>query len=96
MASNELIVDDEYIKSMGNFFFKMGNTIIDKMIEDYISKLQEIKDSAIKEGEIADSLEAYIASAQALKDRAGEMGSELDDLTGYFITDIDNADQYLF
>lgn len=96
MASTELIIDDEYIHSMGSYFEKIGNSVIDKMIDGYISKLQEIKKSAIKEGEIADSLEAYIEAAQVLKDRAGKMGWELNKLTGYFITEIDDADQYLF
>ena len=95
MAVGELIIDDDYVKSMGRFYSTMGSNI-DQMIDDYISKLQEIKASAIMEGDIAEALNTYITSAQALKEKAGNMGSEMRDLVNNFIADIDDADQFLF
>lgn len=95
MATSELIIDDDYISDMGNYLRRAGNSI-DNMIDSYIAKLQEIKVSAIMEGEIANSLEAYITSAQGLKDRAGDMGTEMEKLLDSFIADVDKADQFLF
>lgn len=95
MAVGELIIDDDYVKSMGRFYRAMGNNI-DQMIEDYILKLQEIKTSSIMEGDIAEALNSYITSAQALKEKAGDMGNEMKDLVNNFIADIDDADQFLF
>lgn len=96
MSSNELIVDDDYIRQMGKYYYKMGNSAIDIMLKDYINIMQEIKDTAIMEGDIADSLSTFIQCAQSLKDRAGDIGNELKQLTDYFISDIDEADQFLF
>lgn len=96
MTSSELIVDDDYIKRMGRYYYVMGNTVVDKMIDEYIKKLEEIKNVAIMEGDIADSLNIYIENAQSLKNKAGEIGSELKSLMTYFLTDVDKADQFLF
>lgn len=96
MSSSDLVIDDEYISALGSFYINMGDNIVDEMINSYIKKMQEIKDKAIMEGEIAESLEAFIEYAQNLKDVAGEIGTELKDLMEYFITDIDKADEFLF
>lgn len=96
MSSSDLVIDDEYISSLGSFYTSMGDNIIDEMINSYIEKMQEIKDKAIMEGDIAESLQAFLEYAQSLKDIAGEIGTELKDLMECFITDIDQADEFLF
>ena len=44
MASNELIIDDDYCNAMGEYFVKQGEEI-DKLIMDYINilNLHQIK-----------------------------------------------------
>lgn len=47
MASNELIIDDDYCRAMGSYFTKQGEEL-DQLIVDYISILQDVKIRALR------------------------------------------------
>ena len=47
MASNELIIDDDYCRAMGSYFTKQGEEL-DQLIVDYISILQDVKNKGIR------------------------------------------------
>lgn len=94
--NNELIIDDEHLKSAGKYCRCKGNMVIDKMIDEYIAKLKEIEEQALISGTISDQFTAYIMKAESLKECAGEIGEKVENLINLYIQEIDNADQYLF
>jgi len=97
MSGEQLIVDDVYFKNQSSSYYsRMGVNIIDKMLENYIEKMQQVKDIAIVDGETAEALQEFIDKAQSLKGCSGQIGEELKKLTKYFIEAIDDADDILF
>lgn len=95
MATNELIVDDDYLKSMGTYFVKQGEQL-DKLISEYISVLKEVKSKAIVSGDVATALNAYITYAEKLNKQIGNISTSAKKQIDNFVAKIDAADQYLF
>lgn len=95
MATNELIVDDDYLKSMGTYFVKQGEQL-DKLISEYISVLKEVKSKAIVSGDVANALNAYITYAEKLNKQIGNVSTSAKKQIDNFVAKIDAADQYLF
>lgn len=95
MASDNLIIDDDYCKAMGTYFTKQGEQI-DKLVMDYISILQDVKNQAIISGEVSDALSAYITYVQKLNKQIGNISTSIKVQIDKFLTRIDLEDQYLF
>lgn len=95
MASNELIIDDEYCKAMGTYFTKQGQQL-DQMISDYVAILQDVRNKAIVSGDVAKALSAYISYAEKLKKQIGNISTSASNQINSFLTKVDAADQYLF
>lgn len=95
MASNELIIDDDYCKAMGTYFLKQGGEI-DELIYKYLSILQEVKDKAIISGDISDALSVYLAYVQKLTKHFGAISSSIKSQIDNFLERVDSEDQYLF
>lgn len=95
MASNELIVDDEYCKKMGDYFLKQGQQL-DTFISQYISILKSVKQNAVKQGETADALAAYIKQAEKMNKQIGSISKSAQTYANSFVNQIDQADQFLF
>ena len=88
MAENELIIDDEYCASMASYFFAQGNHL-NIMVKNYI-------DAVEKEGEVAETLEAYITYVKKLDEQIKEISIIVKKQVEDFLTQIDDADEYLF
>lgn len=95
MASNELIIDDVYCRSMGTYFETQGHQI-DHIISQYVSILQEVKSKAIVSGEVADALSAFISYASKLNKQIGNISTTAMKQVNAFLSNIDSADQYLY
>lgn len=95
MASNELIVDDEYCRTMGNYFIKKGSEINSAIIE-YVSLLEDIKTNAIVSGDVSDALGVYIEYAWKLVNQVDKIGETVQREINSFLVRVDEADQYLF
>lgn len=95
MASNELIIDDDYCKSMGTYFTKQGQQL-DQMISDYVTILQDVRNKAILSGDVATALSAYITYAEKLKQKIGNVSTNAGNQITTFLSKVDAADQYLF
>lgn len=95
MASNELAVDDEYCKAMGNYFVSQGQQI-DQIVSEYVSILQDLRNRAIVSGDVADALSAYIECAGKLNKQIGSISTTVNKHVNAFLSKIDDADQYLF
>lgn len=95
MASNQCIIDDEYCTAMGEYFKKQGENL-DKMVSDYVSALQTVRNKAIKKGEVADALDSFIDYAEKLKEQMGIISENAQAHVNKFLEQVDEADQYLF
>lgn len=95
MASNELIIDDEYCRSMGQFFEDQGKQL-DQLIASYNSILKELRQNAIVSGDVANSLSLYIDYANRLNQLFSKVSDVAKQQINAFIDQVDEADQYLF
>lgn len=95
MASNELVVDDEYCKKMGDYFLKQGHQL-DIFVSQYISILKGVKQNGIKKGDTADALGAYIKQAEKMNKQIGTISKSAQTYANRFVNQIDQADQFLF
>ncbi len=95
MASNELIIDDEYCRAMGSFFVSQGQQI-DQIISEYVSILQDLRNRAIISGDVAKALTAYISYANKLNKQIGNISTTAKKQVDAFLSKVDAADQYLF
>lgn len=95
MANKQLIIDDDYCRALGDFFVKQGEHM-DGVIAEYVSILQEIKNSAITSGDVSNALGEYISYAQKLNDQIGNISITAKTHIDKFLTSVDDADQYLF
>lgn len=95
MASNELIIDDDYCKAMGTYFVKQGEEI-DKLVLDYISILNEVKNRAIISGDVSKALGTYITYVKKLNKQIGNISNSIEKQIGNFLIQVDAEDEYLF
>lgn len=95
MASNELIIDDDYCRSMGAYFTKQGQQL-DQMISEYVAILQDVRSNAIVSGDVATALSAYISYAERLNKQIGNISTNASNQITAFLKKVDTADQYLF
>ena len=95
MASNDLIIDDDYCKAIADRFVQEGEHI-DQIAEEYLSILLETRNKAILDGATANALSAYISAASVLRNKTEKIS--IDFLTEIlnFISEVDSEDQYLF
>lgn len=95
MASNQLIIDDDYCRAMSDYFIKQGEHM-DTVIAEYVLILQDIKKNAIISGDVSNALEMYISYAQKLNKQIGNISTVAKSHIEYFLIRVDDADQYLF
>lgn len=95
MASNELIIDDDYCKAMGKYFVKQGEEM-DALVSDYISIIQEVKNKAIINGDVSKVLAIYIDYVKKLNKQIGGISISMKIQIDSFLARIDLEDKYLF
>ena len=95
MASNELIVDDDYCKAMGAYFEKQGKEI-DKLISDYISIIEEVRNNGITSGNVSNALNSYIIYVKKLNKQIGNLSNSNKTQIDKFLAHVDELDRYLF
>lgn len=95
MASNELIIDDDYCKAMGSYFEKQGEEL-DQLVVDYISILQDVKNKGITSGDVSNALNSYINYVKKLNKKIGNLSTSTKIQIDNFLAQVDEEDQYLF
>lgn len=95
MASNELIIDDDYCRAMGSYFEKQGKEM-DKLIADYISILWDLRRKGIISGEVAKTLNTYITYVRKLNNQIGNISTSTKIQINNFLARVDAEDKYLF
>lgn len=95
MASNELIIDDDYCKAMGSYFEKKGEEL-DQLVVDYISILQDVKNKGITSGDVSNALNSYINYVKKLNKKIGNLSTSTRIQIDNFLAQVDEEDRYLF
>lgn len=95
MASNDLIIDDDFIKAVSKYYEKQGKHL-DVLTSKYVRILKQVRRNGITGGEVAEALSEYIEYAEKLNGQFGDAAEILQTHIGNFLTKIDEADQYLF
>lgn len=95
MASRELIIDDEYCSSVSGYVDREGNNI-ESLLNFYIAALNEIRQKAIIEGDVANALSAYIEYANRLTNRFSILSTSIKIQISNYLEAVDEADKYLF
>ena len=95
MASNQCIIDDAYCTQMGTYFKRQGEQL-DRMIADYITALENVRDTAIIKGDVHVVLDAYIDYAENMKEKLGVISNNAQAHVTKFLAKVDETDQYLF
>ena len=95
MASNELIIDDDYCRTMGEYFVKKGNEM-DRLVSDYVSILQTVKNAGIKSGDVSDALGTYITYVKKMNQKVGNISKTAKEEINRFLARVDAEDKYLF
>lgn len=95
MANKELIVDDDYCKTMGKYFVSRG-AHLEVVISEYIQILESIKQDAIISGDVASALQVYIGYSKKMQNKIRYISQNAKQQTDEYLVKIDKADQYLF
>ncbi len=95
MASNDIIIDDDFCRSMGKYFSSQGEKI-DNIVFEYVSILQDLRNRAIVSGDTAKALSSYIEYASKLKKQFGGISSVAKMQVEMFLKAVDESDQYLY
>ena len=66
------------------------------MVKDYIAAVEKVRSNAIKEGEVAEALDVYITYVKKLYEQIEEISVIAQNQVNDFLTQVDNADEYLF
>lgn len=95
MASNDLIIDDKYCKTVADFCSEQGKKL-DQIISKYVVILNSVADKGITKGSAHDILKMYISYAEKLKEQYGCFSEVAKSQIVSFNNKVDEADQYLF
>ena len=95
MASNELIIDDDYCRGMGTYFVRQGERL-DELTREYISILEEVKGKAITSGEVSSALSVYITYVKKLNNQISDISTSVKNQIDQFLAQVDSEDQYIF
>lgn len=90
-----LIIDDDYVISVGNACCKRASSL-ESILNEYILILKSINDTAIQEGEISEAVNAYILCAQQIEGQIQTISSDMKRICNCMIDAVDKADSYLF
>ena len=92
---NNLIVSDEYINEMSEFFLKQGENL-ENMLDQYLAVLWVICNINITSGKIHDGLEAYKNAGKSLNGELKILSTVVSQTLKNFLNEIDEVDKYIY
>lgn len=95
MAGTELIIDDDYVATMGTYLNDKG-TELQGFVDQYIQILEKIRTDAIIAGDTAKALDEFINFSKNLNVKIQELGASGKKQAEGFAIEVDEADSYLF
>ncbi len=93
--ANELIVSDDYIEEMSEFFLNQGQNL-ENMLDQYLTAVSVICSTNITSGRIHDGLEAYRNAGKSLNGELKMLSTVVSQTLNNFINEIDEVDKYLY
>lgn len=94
-TTEELLVDDAYIKDVGAYF-KSYAAQLQSAMDQYTATVSCMKDEAAVSGEFSRALGDFLQHARALKDVISSFGDEIAAVCDGYLEEIDEKDQYLY
>lgn len=95
MAKKDIRIDDEYFNAMGIFYSKEYGELQDG-VDKYIKIMESIIEDAIIEGKTAKALESFVNYAKVLSGIIKPLGEECKGLCINYLSEIDEADSFLY
>ena len=91
----ELIIYDAEIQNLADFCDKTGGEL-EVFFYRYIRILESISENALKSGDARARLDSYISYASKMLGDLAQNSREVQSNMKNYLTQIDNADQFLF
>lgn len=95
MQDTELIIDEEYINGMAEYFEKQGKQL-QQMADSYINTMTRVVKEGVVMGETSESLNTFLEYAQKLNQVIGSTAIQVRISTMNYLEEIDTQDQYLY
>lgn len=91
----DTIIDEEYLAEVENWMLNQGEQF-ESFLGEYIQILLQTSMQGITQGKTAEALKNYIGIAVNLKNHVGDISELTAQMLKNYITDIDEADSYLY
>lgn len=95
MAGIDVKIDDDYVINAGENI-KNWTAALQQNMNAYINILNDITTTGISAGDAHEALVAFKQYAEALRDAIDEMGEDINKMCNNFLSDINEADSYLY
>lgn len=95
MYDINIIVVDEVHTAAGKTLQEMCD-FLDEKIAQYIKILDQVTTEAAKAGHTTARYQEYAGLVSGLQGQLGRMGMVLNSVTAQYVSDIDDADRYLY
>lgn len=95
MQDTELIIDEEYINEMAEYFEKQGKQL-QKMADSYINTMTKVVKEGVVMGETSESLNTFLQYAEKLNQVIISTAMQVRNSTMNYLEEIDTQDQYLY
>lgn len=88
------VIDEEY-ESYCTALSTFGETM-EKRVKDYVTSMEAIGDYVITEGQVASNLKLFTMCASGLQGLSGEVIKSMKDSLTNLVSDIDDADSFIY
>ena len=95
MPDTELIIDEDYINEMAEYFETQGKQL-QNMVDSYIAIMKRVVEEGIVKGETSDALMTFLAYAEKLNRVIASTSKEIRDSVMNYLEEMDVQDQYLY
>lgn len=95
MYNTELVINDNYINEMAEYFETQGKQL-QRMVDSYIAALKRVTEEGVVEGETSDALKSFLEYAEKLNQVVSATSVEVRDTVINYLEEIDTQDQYLY
>lgn len=93
MGNQDVFLDIEECKEAIQWLINQGEEI-EQYIEDYICIIKKIKEEAIEEGKMAESLNSFISRVEQLNSVYSELVNQTSKTMNNYINDMVKTDQF--
>lgn len=95
MQDTELVIDEEYINEMAEYFEKQGKQL-QNIAASYIGAMKRVVGEGIIEGKTSETLKTFLEYAEKLNQVIISTAMQIRDSAMNYLEEIDTQDQYLY